>query len=39
MNYLRKALAALICLTLVMSVGLAWGKTYKFDMSNEYAPT
>jgi TRAP-type C4-dicarboxylate transport system substrate-binding protein len=39
MNYLRKALLALICLTLVMSVGLAWGKTYKFDMANEYAPT
>jgi TRAP-type C4-dicarboxylate transport system substrate-binding protein len=39
MNYLRKALLALICLTLVMSVGPAWGKTYKFDMANEYAPT
>jgi len=39
MNYLRKTLAVLTCLTLVLSVGMAWGKTYKFDMANEYAPT
>ena len=39
MNYLRKTLLVLTCLTLMMSVGPAWSKTYKFDMANEYAPT
>ncbi len=39
MKYLPKTLFVLICLTLVLSLGPAWGKTFKFDMANEYAPT
>jgi len=39
MNYLRKTLWVLACLALALSVGSAWGKTFKFDMANEYAPT
>jgi TRAP-type C4-dicarboxylate transport system substrate-binding protein len=39
MNYLRKTLRVLTCLALALSVGPAWGETFKFDMANEYAPT
>jgi TRAP-type C4-dicarboxylate transport system substrate-binding protein len=39
MNFLRKILLMMACLALAFSVGPAWGKTFKFDMANEYAPT
>jgi TRAP-type C4-dicarboxylate transport system substrate-binding protein len=39
MRYSRKTLMVFICLTLMLGVGPAWGKTFKFDMANEYAPT
>jgi hypothetical protein len=39
MKHLRKTFMVFICLALVLSTGPAWGKTYKFDMANEYAMT
>jgi len=39
MKLFRTIITLAIYLSLVLAVGTAWAKVYKFDMANEYAPT